>query len=31
MPSTLAAERFLTDLNAPIAGLRVDGAFAQLR
>ncbi|KAH9001280.1 aflatoxin-detoxifizyme [Lactarius akahatsu] len=31
MPSALAAERFLTDRNAPIASLQIDAAFAQLR
>lgn len=30
-PTTLATERFLTDINAPIVGLEVDGAFSQLR
>ncbi|KAH9063447.1 aflatoxin-detoxifizyme [Lactarius vividus] len=30
MPSALAAERFLTDRNAPIVSLQIDGAFAQL-
>ncbi|KAH9019047.1 aflatoxin-detoxifizyme [Lactarius hengduanensis] len=30
MPSALAAERFLTDLNAPIVSLQIDAAFAQL-
>ncbi len=31
MPSALAVERFLTDRNAPIVSLQIDGAFAQLR
>ncbi|KAH9043246.1 aflatoxin-detoxifizyme [Lactarius pseudohatsudake] len=31
MPSALAAERFLTDRNAPIVSLQIDAAFAQLR
>lgn len=31
MPSALAAERFLADLNAEIVGLQIDEAFAQLR
>lgn len=30
MPSALAAERFLTDRNAPIVSLQIDAAFAQL-
>ncbi|KAI9466201.1 aflatoxin-detoxifizyme [Lactarius psammicola] len=30
MPSALAAERFLTDRDAPIVRLQIDGAFAQL-
>jgi dipeptidyl-peptidase-3 len=30
MPSALAAERFLADRNAPIVGLQIDEAFAQL-
>jgi hypothetical protein len=31
MPSALAAERFLADLNADIVGLQIDEAFGQLR
>ena len=31
MHSALASERFLADLNAPIVGLQIDGAFGQLR
>ncbi|KAH9048108.1 aflatoxin-detoxifizyme [Lactarius hengduanensis] len=31
MPSALAAERFLTDRNAPIVSLQIDAVFAQLR
>jgi len=30
MSSTLATERFLTDIDAPIVGLQVDRAFSQL-
>ena len=31
MPSALAAERFLTDRNAPIVSLQIGETFAQLR